>query len=211
MEFDPQDLYKLLLAVLIGGVIGLEREFRGKAAGFRTIILITVGSTLFTIFSTKLVAGCDVDRVAANLVVGIGFLGAGTIFREESRISGLTTASTIWASAALGLGIGAGFWGTAIEAAIIILIVLMFLPYFERLIDYAVQFRTYRILCPYDETSIEKYEALFKKYHLRSQSLKKSIADGDISMHWTLGGKQKNHKRLTTNLLKDRNIKQFDF
>ena len=68
MEFDLQDFYKLLLAVLIGGIIGLEREFRGKAAGFRTIILITVGSALFSIFSVKLVNGCDVDRMRRILL-----------------------------------------------------------------------------------------------------------------------------------------------
>ncbi len=211
MNIDTSDLYKLLLAVLIGGIIGLEREFRGKAAGFRTIILITVGSTLFTIFSLRLVQGCDVDRIAANLVVGIGFLGAGTIFREENRISGLTTASTIWASAALGLGIGAGYWATTIQAAGIILFVLMFLPYFERLIDYALQFRTYRIVCNYNEKSVDKYDTLFKKYHLRAQNIRKTISDGDISMSWTLSGRQKNHNRLTEQLLKDKDIKQFNF
>src|SRR4051794_5082267 len=205
------DLYNLLLAVLIGGVIGLERELRGKAAGFRTIILITVGSTLFAIFSVKLVNGCDVDRVAANLVVGIGFLGAGAIVREENRISGLTTASTIWVSAALGLGIGTGYWTISIEAAAIVLFVLTFLPYLERIIDYAVQFRTYRIVCSYKEDSIATYEALFKEYHLRSQSIRKSISDGNISMRWTVKGRQKNHQKLTAHLLKDKNITQLDF
>jgi putative Mg2+ transporter-C (MgtC) family protein len=211
MNFDFTDLHKLLLAVLIGGVIGLEREFRGKAAGFRTIILITVGSSLFAIFSFKLVAGNDVDRIAANLVVGIGFLGAGTIFKDENRIQGLTTASTIWTSAALGLGVGAGYWTTTIEAAAIILIVLIFLPYVERLIDYAVQVRTYRIVCPYTESLLENYEALFKKYHLRSYSIKKTITDGNISASWTLSGRQKNHRKLIKQLLIDRNIKQLDF
>lgn len=208
---DLPDLYKLLLAVLVGGVIGLEREFRGKAAGFRTIILITVGSTLFSIFSIKLVNGCDVDRVAANLVVGIGFLGAGAIFREENRISGLTTASTIWVSAALGLGIGTGYWATSIEAAGIVLFVLMFLPYFERLIDYAVQFRIYRIVCSYTEDSIATYERLFKDHNLRAQNIRKTISDGNISMRWMVKGRRKNHERLTTHLLKDKNIKQLDF
>jgi len=211
MNFEYTDLHKLLLAVLIGGVIGVEREFRGKAAGFRTIILITVGSTLFAIFSLKLVAGCDVDRVAANLVVGIGFLGAGTIFKDENRIQGLTTASTIWASAALGLGVGAGYWVITIEAAAIILFVLTFLPYIERLIDFAIQVRTYRIVCTYTESLLENYEALFKEYHLRAYSIKRTISDGNISASWTLSGRQKNHQKLIKQLLIDRNIKQLDF
>ena len=103
-----ENLIKIGFAVLIGGVIGAEREFRDKAAGFRTIILITVGSALFTIFSVSMDPGFTRTRVAANIVTGIGFLGAGAIVREHGRIGGLTTAATIWLAAALGMGIGAG-------------------------------------------------------------------------------------------------------
>src|SRR5574342_200803 len=101
-------LIKLGMAVLVGGVIGAEREFQDKAAGFRTIILITLGSTLFTIFSVSMDPGFTRTRIAANIVTGIGFLGAGAMIREGGRIAGLTTAATIWLSAALGMGIGAG-------------------------------------------------------------------------------------------------------
>src|SRR5262245_6858513 len=134
MTLDTADVNKLLLALLLGGDIGIEREFRGKSAGFRTIILITMGSTLFSILSLRIVESCDVDRIAANLVVGIGFLGAGVIFKEENRILGLTTASTIWVSAALGLCIGVGYWPVAITVAAMVIVVLTFLPKIERLI-----------------------------------------------------------------------------
>jgi putative Mg2+ transporter-C (MgtC) family protein len=96
------------MAVLVGGIVGAEREYQDKAAGFRTIILITLGSTLFTIFSLSMDPGFTQTRVAANIVTGIGFLGAGAIVRDGGRIAGLTTAATIWLSAALGMGIGAG-------------------------------------------------------------------------------------------------------
>ena len=89
------EMLKLGLAVLIGGVIGAEREFRDKAAGFRTIIFITIGATLFTIFSSILAGDKDPTRIAANIVTGIGFLGAGAIIREGGRVAGLTTAATI--------------------------------------------------------------------------------------------------------------------
>ena len=108
MELLIENIIKIGMAVLIGGIIGAEREFRDKAAGFRTIILITVGSALFTIFSMSMDPGFTRTRVAANIVTGIGFLGAGAIVREHGRIGGLTTAATIWLSAALGMGIGAG-------------------------------------------------------------------------------------------------------
>jgi putative Mg2+ transporter-C (MgtC) family protein len=90
-------LIKLGLAVLVGGVIGLEREYQYKADGFRTIILITFGSTLYTLFSISIAGTTDsTTRIASNIVTGIGFLGAGTILRDGGRIGGLTTAATIW-------------------------------------------------------------------------------------------------------------------
>ena len=89
-------LIKLGAALLVGGLVGAEREYRDKAAGFRTIIFITVGATLFTMFST-VIAGEENDpaRIASNIVTGIGFLGAGAIMRESGRVAGLTTAATI--------------------------------------------------------------------------------------------------------------------
>jgi putative Mg2+ transporter-C (MgtC) family protein len=107
MDILTENVIKIGIAILIGGIIGAERESRDKAAGFRTIILITVGSALFTIFSASMDRGFTRTRMAANIVTGIGFLGAGAIVREHGRIGGLTTAATIWLSAALGMGIGA--------------------------------------------------------------------------------------------------------
>lgn len=101
IDILTEDLIKLGVAILVGGIIGAEREFRDKAAGFRTLILITVGSTLFTIFSLRMDPGFAQTRIAANIVTGIGFLGAGAIIREHGRVGGLTTAATIWLSAAL--------------------------------------------------------------------------------------------------------------
>jgi putative Mg2+ transporter-C (MgtC) family protein len=92
----------------VGGIIGAEREFRHRAAGFRTIILICLGSTLFTMFSLRLGGATSPVRIVAHMVTGVGFLCAGVILEEGRRIVGLTTASTIWFTAALGMGIGGG-------------------------------------------------------------------------------------------------------
>ena len=102
MIVTADDLVRVGLAILIGGLIGAEREYRDKAAGFRTLIFITLGSTLFTMFSARLGGPEDPVRIAANIVTGIGFLGAGTILRGEHGVTGLTTAAAIWLSAALG-------------------------------------------------------------------------------------------------------------
>ena len=106
MDFVQEDAIRLGIALVIGGLIGAEREYHGKAAGLRTMIMICVGSTLFTMISDRI--GGSGDRIAANIVNGIGFLGAGIIFREDSRVKGLTTAATVWVVSALGMCVGAG-------------------------------------------------------------------------------------------------------
>ena len=125
---------RLLLAAGLGAAIGVERELRQKPAGLRTNILIAFGSALFTVLSIQL--GGDPARIAAQIVTGIGFLGAGAILRTGSNVHGLTTAATIWVNAAIGMAAGAGETTIAVSAAIITLIVLVVLPpieaFFER-------------------------------------------------------------------------------
>ena len=124
----PKDILTLLYAALLGGLIGWERQKHEKAAGFRTIILITVGATLFTMFSKDLAGPDEKARIASNIVVGVGFLGAGVILRHEARITGLTTAATIWFAAAVGMGVGGGYLGLSAAATAIALVVL-WLPF----------------------------------------------------------------------------------
>jgi len=120
----------LLLATALGAVIGYQRERAGKSAGLRTHILICAGAALFTVASLYgFGAVADPARVAAGIVAGIGFLGAGAIIRrEEGVVAGLTTAATIWAVAAIGLAAGAGLYLVSAVTTVIILIVL-FLPH----------------------------------------------------------------------------------
>ena len=104
---------------------GLEREFRSKSAGFRTIIMISIGACFFTIMSKAIGSPNNEDRIASNIVTGIGFLGAGVIFRGgENRVSGITTAATIWTVAAVGMGIGAGYYFAAASASVLIIFMM---------------------------------------------------------------------------------------
>src|SRR5512138_2976902 len=128
MIVSPEDILKICLALVAGGLIGIEREFRDKAAGFRTLIFICVGAALFTIFSTKLAGDRDPTRIAANIVSGVGFLGAGVILRDGGRVIGLTTAATIWLTAALGMGIGGGEYLLVAIGVVITLVVLWVFP-----------------------------------------------------------------------------------
>jgi putative Mg2+ transporter-C (MgtC) family protein len=128
-------MMRLLVALLIGGVVGLEREFKGKPAGIRTNILMCVGSCLFMIISIEIArtAGrvADPGRIAAQVVTGVGFLCAGTIMRSRFSISGLTTAATIWVLSALGLAIGAGYILLAVAGAAIITLTLIAVRFLE--------------------------------------------------------------------------------
>jgi putative Mg2+ transporter-C (MgtC) family protein len=117
---------RLLLAAVLGGLFGLEREFRHKAAGLRTNILISVGSALFTLMSIELTARSgDPSRISAQIVTGIGFLGAGAILRTRAGIQGLTTAATIWVNAAVGVTVGSGNYKLALIATGVTMLVLL--------------------------------------------------------------------------------------
>jgi putative Mg2+ transporter-C (MgtC) family protein len=123
----PQFLLKGAFAVLCGGIIGIEREQRGKAAGFRTNILICLGATLYMLTGMLFVgseSGVDPTRIAAQVVTGIGFLGAGTIVHARGAVTGLTTAASIWVVAAIGLLIGAGYPGLALVTTLLVLATL---------------------------------------------------------------------------------------
>src|ERR1700742_1862230 len=104
-------VWKLVLAAVIGGALGAEREYRSKSAGFRTLTMICLGATIFTIFSQIIGGPGNPDRIASNIVTGIGFVGAGVIFKGDgtSKVNGITTAAMIWVTAALGMAIGAGY------------------------------------------------------------------------------------------------------
>jgi len=128
-------LGRLLLAGLLGGLIGLERELRGYPAGIRTIALVALGSCLFTDISALL--GGE-DRIAAQIVTGIGFIGAGVIFREGYSVRGITTAATIWAAAAVGMAIGAELYIVGIAGAIAVFAILESRPLTRR-IDELIQ------------------------------------------------------------------------
>ncbi len=127
---------RLLLAIGLGGLIGLERETREKPAGFRTNILICVGSAMMMIlsgliFQGKETIGRDLTRIAAGVITGIGFIGAGTIIQARGIVYGLTTAATLWAVAGLGLVVGAGYYLAAVIFAFLVIMTLILLGKIE--------------------------------------------------------------------------------
>ncbi len=134
MHNDLTMVLRVVLALILGAVIGWEREREGKEAGLRTHMLICVGATLFTLVS---VFAFDGDpRIAAGVVTGVGFLGAGAILKSEGgTIKGLTTAASVWVAAAIGLAVGTGMYLISVTATLLSLFVLLFHPRIAHLID----------------------------------------------------------------------------
>jgi putative Mg2+ transporter-C (MgtC) family protein len=123
---------RLLLAVVLGAAIGVEREFSRHPAGLRTLLLVSLGSCLFSSLGVALVPGNqDVTRIAAQVVTGIGFLGAGAILRQGSSVKGLTTAASIWVAAAIGMTCGFGLYVLALLATVVSIIALVAIGRFE--------------------------------------------------------------------------------
>ena len=157
-------LASLLVAVLMGGAIGLERELRGKAAGLRTNILICVGAALFTQLSLAVdAARGDPARIAAQIVVGVGFLGAGTILHGRGSVTGLTSAATIWLVAAIGMAIGAGYVYEAAGVTLVVLLVLRALAAFERLLQRQMMVSRVALELPQDPKRLEEIERLVRE------------------------------------------------
>ena len=121
---------RILIAALVGGLIGYERERADKPAGVRTHLLVCVGASLFTIISVEGFAAGDPSRVAAGIVVGIGFLGAGAILRGEGWVAGLTTAATVWVVAAIGMSAGVGLYIITAVTTVVVLVALRVLHRF---------------------------------------------------------------------------------
>jgi putative Mg2+ transporter-C (MgtC) family protein len=118
-------IIRLVVALILGYIVGLERQIRGQPAGERTHALVAIGSCLFTLVSMYAFPNADPARVASQIVPGLGFLGAGMIIREQKEIHGLTTAAGIWAVGAVGMAIGVGSYVLGSLAALIILLVLI--------------------------------------------------------------------------------------
>ena len=125
-------LVRLLLAAVLGAAIGIERETSDQPAGMRTHLLVSLGSATFTVLSIYAFEGSDPGRVAAQIVSGIGFLGAGAILKYGATVRGLTTAASLWAVAAVGMAAGAGAWGAAIGVTAIVIVSLGPLHFVER-------------------------------------------------------------------------------
>ena len=210
MQITADDLVKLLLTLVLGGLIGWERELYDKPAGFRTNTLICVGSTLFTIFSLKIgiIPGTDSARIAAQIVSGIGFLGAGAIIRRGEAVLGLTTAATIWFVASIGMGIGAGYYVISSVGTALALAILFVFRKFENLVDRIHTTRTYHVIVSAEDDAVRELSLVLDSCGLRVLGNKQVKSDNRYFYEITLSGKRAEHTPLLEKLLKSPTVKE---
>lgn len=215
MEFDDhffQILTKLMLSLIIGTLIGAEREYRNKSAGLRTMILICIGSTIFTIISMEASHETEIGRIASNIVTGIGFLGAGAIMRDGMSISGLTTASTIWVVASLGMAVGAGEFQLAFTAAILTLVVLVLFNFFQRILDRFRKILDLHVVFGINLNGAPDFEKKMTEMGIEFEKIKELRTGENVKYQYELAGKSKKLQDLIQYLVDQKTkVKSFQY
>lgn len=201
---------RLLLACGLGGVIGLDREYHHKPSGVRTNLLICFGSALFTYLS-PLIAGelsTSKGQIASNIVQGVGFLGAGLILHNRSRISGLTSAATVFAVAAVGMACGAGLYLPAAVATLLIMVTLEAVGALERYTNLKLYSRLYEVRGPDAERMHVAILQAMDKEGRRLDSVDRDNFGGISRLSFTVMATRSGHRRLTAMLTKGADIDQ---
>ena len=197
------NLIKLLISMLLGGIIGMEREFHERPAGFRTNVLICLGSTVFTLISLAIGLRFNQDpgRIAAQIVNGIGFLGAGAILRDGLKITGLTTAATIWLVSAMGMAVGYGYWSLAIGTAGAALLVEFILAKLENVITRFRSEGTFRLCCDPSWEIVRRAEGILDSAGLKVKSQKVQKEEGKFCVEYVLIGSRDAFTRAASELI----------
>lgn len=196
-------LASLLMAVVLGGAIGLERELSGKAAGLRTNILICLGATLFTHLSIHIAGPAgDPGRIAAQVVTGIGFLGAGTILHGRGSVTGLTTAATIWLVAAIGVAIGVGAMFEAAGATLLTVVVLSTLGWAEKLLQRQTIVTRLAVEVDPDPRRVEEIERIVRTTGVDIEEIRQEVRGDRMVVQLVMRGPKRLHDQARLSLLR---------
>jgi len=206
-----EEIIQVTVAFVIGAIIGIEREFRSKPAGFRTMILISVGSCLYTILSKEMGAQGSSDRIASNIVTGIGFIGAGVIFKEGISVNGLTTAALIWVTAALGMAIGYHDYPVVIVVSIIVVVALFVLEPVQQFINTFHRVKDYRIrLIQGSTTFVNDLEEFFHANGLGFRCMKILKQDMEPIYVYRINSPNRDYELINHFLLAHKEVKSFE-
>lgn len=200
-----QDLIKIGISFICGAMLGFERQYKNKTAGFRTIIVICLGSALYTIVAQK--SGLLSNM---NIVTGIGFIGAGVIFKDGVSVNGLTTAAVIWISAAIGMVAGAGDYSLALVSTVVTLAVLLLFRIFEDHVDKIHHEKLlFVVLDSVDNDDLEMLKDMMEKLDLKTSVRFVGKKDGCLNATISVTGHKKNINRLDEKLLRMPQVKAF--
>ena len=200
--FVATSLTRLVLAAILGGIIGLERELKHRPAGLRTNMFICFGAALFTVLSRALAAEpSDYTRIAAQIIPGIGFIGAGSILHTRGLTTGLTTAATLFVVASVGMAAGGGLYVTAVFATVVVLITLFALGYLERTFNLKTLLNSYEVTgVSLEEISLEVNRILEHK-HRMMQNVVSGSTSQHIRLQFDVAGCNRDQKELLRQLM----------
>lgn len=206
---------RLVLAAILGGLVGLERELRGKPAGLRTILLICVGATLFTELSLSIAAlgdaggfRSDPARLAAQIIPGIGFIGAGAILHARGRVTGLTTAATLWVVTAIGIAVGSRAYVEAIGTTVLVLAALQLLVKLERVLDRRLTHRRYTVAVD-DSAAFDRLQETLRARGLEVKTEGMGKSGDDVELALRVSGPLAAHDQLVRWLMDDAGVRRF--
>ena len=200
-QFVSGTILKLIMAAALGGCIGLERELKQKAAGLRTNMFICFGACMFTILSFRYSEGTlDRTRIAAQVITGIGFLGAGAIMHSGGTVSGITTAATIFVVASVGMAVGGGEYLSAIFATIVILVALTLLGKVEARFNFKQYTMSYEVAANDPEQLINIVNGVLEECRLVMKTMTIGAANGHHRIQFTVDAKHREHMTLVKKL-----------
>lgn len=199
--FVATSLTRLILAAILGAAIGVEREFRHRPAGLRTNLFICFGAALFTVLSRGLAAEpSDYTRIAAQIIPGIGFIGAGSILHNRGLTSGLTTASTLFVVASVGMAAGGGLYVTAVFATAVVLIALFTLGHMERTFNLKTLVFSYEVTGPSLDEINQEVNSILERSHRMMQNVLSASTGRHVRLQFDVSGCNRDQKKLLGDL-----------
>ena len=204
-------LTPVLVAALVGGLIGVEREYRDKSAGFRTMMLVAIGACVFTLLSDALAGKTeDSTRIAAAVVTGVGFLGAGVVLKDGMTVKGVTTAASIWLAAALGMTAAARQYELIIIVTLLALVILWIIPPFERMLNKLYEFIEIDLKIKNSDDTEDDILEIFDELNIKVVQIRRTREEkGERTLHILVKLNAKKRKDLSEILVNEKDVLAF--
>ncbi|HEY6304981.1 MAG TPA: MgtC/SapB family protein [Candidatus Angelobacter sp.] len=210
-QLFSRTLARLVLAAVLGGIIGLEREFKHRAAGLRTNMFICFGAAMFTVLSMDLAQGNEATRIASQIIPGIGFIGAGSILRDKGGVTGLTTAATIFVVASIGMACGGGLYLMAIFSTLLIIVALLLLGGLETRLSLKPFSISYAITTDKSaDEVVQELNSVLEEQDRDMQRMRVSKVNGKTKIIFSMDCTRSEHKQLADRMRQSADLRNFD-